>query len=317
MSYVIKRLLSLIPVLFVVSIVIFLIVHLTPGNPAATILGIEASKEDIDALNEKLGLNEPIFIQYIQWVSGVLTGDLGTSIFMNMPVTQAIAEHVGPTLALAFLAQIIAIVISIPIGIISAYKGGTITDTVLMSTSLLGMAIPSFLLALILMLLVGVELQWLPIAGYEPLSAGFWEHYQYLILPAISLGTIQAALISRMTRASMLEVLSLNYIKTARAKGIKEKKVLFKHAFRNAFIPVLTVIAQTFGSLVTGAVVIETIFNIPGLGQLIMNAISRRDFPVIQGVVIFVTILYVLINLVVDLLYSVIDPRIRMGKEKL
>lgn len=317
MSYVIKRLLSLIPVLFVVSIVIFLIVHLTSGNPAATILGIEASKEDIDALNEKLGLNEPIFIQYIQWVSGVLTGDLGTSIFMNMPVTQAIAEHVGPTLALAFLAQIIAIVISIPIGIISAYKGGTITDTVLMSTSLLGMAIPSFLLALILMLLVGVELQWLPIAGYEPLSAGFWEHYQYLILPAISLGTIQAALISRMTRASMLEVLSLNYIKTARAKGIKEKKVLFKHAFRNAFIPVLTVIAQTFGSLVTGAVVIETIFNIPGLGQLIMNAISRRDFPVIQGVVIFVTILYVLINLVVDLLYSVIDPRIRMGKEKL
>lgn len=317
MSYVIKRLLSLIPVLFVVSIVIFLIVHLTPGNPAATILGIEASKEDIDALNEKLGLNEPIFIQYIQWVSGVLTGDLGTSIFMNMPVTQAIAEHVGPTLALAFLAQIIAILISIPIGIISAYKGGTITDTILMSTSLLGMAIPSFLLALILMLLVGVELQWLPIAGYEPLSAGFWEHYQYLILPAISLGTIQAALISRMTRASMLEVLSLNYIKTARAKGIKEKKVLFKHAFRNAFIPVLTVIAQTFGSLVTGAVVIETIFNIPGLGQLIMNAISRRDFPVIQGVVIFVTILYVLINLVVDLLYSVIDPRIRMGKEKL
>lgn len=314
-AYIIKRLLSLIPVLLVVTITIFLIIHITPGDPAATILGLEATEEQMEALNEELGLNRPITEQYISWVGDLLKGDLGDSIFMHQPVTQAIAEHMGPTISLAILAQIIALVLAIPFGVIAAYKRGSIVDVSLMGMSLFGMAIPSFLLGLLLMLVVGVQLQWLPVAGYEPLENGIWAHFQYLILPGISLGAIQAALITRMTRASMLEVLNLNYVKTARSKGLKEFSVLLKHAFRNAFLPILTVIGQTFGTLITGAVVVESIFNIPGLGQLIMNSIERRDFAVIQGVVFVATLMYVSINLIIDLLYGVIDPRVRLDRK--
>jgi len=314
-AYISKRLLSLIPVLFVVTIAIFLIIHITPGDPAATILGIEASKEEIQELNEELGLNRPIHEQYISWVAGLMKGDLGDSLFMHQPVRTAIVEHIGPTLSLAIMAQLIALLLAIPFGIIAAYRRGSLADFSLMGVSLLGMAVPSFLLGLFLMLLIGVKLQWLPVAGYEPLSNGIWAHMQYLILPGISLGTIQAALITRMTRASMLEVLNLNYMKTARAKGLNEMRVLLKHAFRNAFLPILTVIGQTFGVLVTGAVVVESIFNIPGLGQLILNSIARRDFAVIQGVVLIVTIMYVAINLFIDLLYGFVDPRVRLDRK--
>lgn len=310
-----KRILSVIPVLFVVSLVIFFIVHLTPGDPAAAMLGIEASEEQIEALNEELGLNQPIYQQYFHWVSGVLQGDFGESYFMKESVTESIFSHLGPTISLALLAEIIALIIAIPIGIIAAYRRGSFTDQSLMVISLLGMAVPSFLLGLLLMLLFGVQLQWLPVAGYKPLSAGWWNHLQYLILPAIALGAIQAALVARMTRSSMLEVLNKSFIKTARSKGLKERKVVIKHALRNAFLPVLTVIGQSFGTLVTGAVVVETIFNLPGLGQLIINSIERRDFAVIQGVVLFVTLIYVFINLIVDLLYGVIDPRVRFDRK--
>nr|WP_285857621.1 ABC transporter permease [Paenibacillus lautus] len=315
MAYITKRLLSLIPVLAVVTIAIFLIIHITPGNPAAAILGMEASQEEIEQLNQDLGLDRPILEQYTSWVANVFKGDLGDSIFMNQPVSEAIAEHITPTLSLAILAQVIAILLAIPFGIIAAYKRGSIADYTLMGISLLGMALPSFLLGLFLMLFVGVKLQWLPVAGYEPLSSGLWEHMKYLILPGVSLGTIQAALITRMTRSSMLEVLNLNFIKTARSKGLHEMKVLFKHAFRSAFLPILTVIGQTFGTLVTGAVVVEAIFNIPGLGQLILNSISRRDFVVIQGVVLVVTLMYVTINLIIDLLYGAVDPRVRLDRK--
>ncbi|MFB4331283.1 ABC transporter permease [Paenibacillus sp. CR_12] len=315
LAYITKRLLSLIPVLAVVTIAIFLIIHITPGNPAAAILGMEASQEEIEQLNQDLGLDRPILEQYTSWVANVFKGDLGDSIFMNQPVSEAIAEHITPTLSLAILAQGIAILLAIPFGIIAAYKRGSIADYTLMGISLLGMALPSFLLGLFLMLFVGVKLQWLPVAGYEPLSSGLWEHMKYLILPGISLGTIQAALITRMTRSSMLEVLNLNFIKTARSKGLHEMKVLFKHAFRSAFLPILTVIGQTFGTLVTGAVVVEAIFNIPGLGQLILNSIARRDFAVIQGVVLVVTLMYVTINLIIDLLYGAVDPRVRLDRK--
>ncbi|MCV4233840.1 ABC transporter permease [Virgibacillus sp. LDC1] len=315
LAYITKRLLSLIPVLAVVTIAIFLIIHITPGDPAAAILGMEASQEEIQQLNQDLGLDRPMLEQYTSWVANVFKGDLGDSIFMNQPVSEAIAEHVTPTLSLAILAQVIAIILAIPFGIIAAYKRGSIADYTLMGISLLGMALPSFLLGLFLMLFVGVKLQWLPVAGYEPLSSGLWEHMKYLILPGISLGTIQAALITRMTRSSMLEVLNLNFIKTARSKGLHEMKVLFKHAFRSAFLPILTVIGQTFGTLVTGAVVVEAIFNIPGLGQLILNSIARRDFAVIQGVVLVVTLMYVTINLIIDLLYGAVDPRVRLERK--
>lgn len=315
LAYLAKRLLSLIPVLFVVTVVTFLLIHIMPGDPAATLLGLDATSEDVASFNAQMGFDRPIIEQYADWVANVFRGDLGDSMFMHQPVSQAIAEHLGPTFSLAVFAQIIALALAIPFGIVAAYKRDSGLDHVLRGVSLLGMAVPSFLLALFLMLFVGVKLQWLPVAGYEPLSAGIWTHYRYLILPAVSLGTIQAALVTRMTRSSMLDVLNLNYIKTARSKGVGETKVLLKHAFRNAFIPVLTVIGQTFGTLVTGAVIVETIFNIPGLGQLVINSIQRRDFAVIQGVVLSVTLLYVFINLIVDLLYGAVDPRVRLDRK--
>ncbi|GIN61217.1 ABC di/oligopeptide transporter inner membrane subunit [Robertmurraya siralis] len=315
LSYLFKRIYSLIPVLFVVSVAIFLIVHITPGDPAAIILGMEATEEQIASLNEEMGLNEPIVKQYLLWVGGVLQGDFGQSYFMKEPVLDSILSHLGPTISLAILAEIVALIIAIPIGIFAAYRRGSFTDHTLMVATLLGMAVPSFLLGLLLMLSFGVYLQWLPIAGYKPLTEGLWTHLRYLILPALSLGAIQAALVARMTRSSMLEVLNKNYVKTARSKGVKEHKVITKHALRNAFLPILTVIGQSFGTLVTGAVVVETIFNLPGLGQLIINSIERRDFAVIQGVVLFVTLIYVFINLIVDLLYGVIDPRVRLERK--
>ena len=314
-GYFIKRLASLVPVLFVVTLAIFLIIHVIPGDPAATMLGMEATEADIASLNEQLGFDRPLYEQYAGWIASVARGDLGQSIFMHQPVAEAIVEHIPPTLSLAVLAEAIALILAIPFGIIASYKRGSLADISLMGVSLLGMAIPSFMLGLFLMLLIGVKLQWLPVAGYEPLEAGLWNHLKYLILPAISLGTIQAALITRMTRASMLETLSFNFIKTARAKGLRESRVLLKHAFRNAFLPILTVIWQSFGSLMTGAVVVESIFNIPGLGQLILNSIVRRDFMVIQGVVLTVTLVYVGINLLIDLLYGAVDPRVRLDRK--
>lgn len=311
-SYIVKRIFSIIPVLFVVSILIFSIIHLTPGDPASIMLGDSATEEQVNELREQMGLNAPVYEQYFNWIGGVLQGDFGESYFMNQSVIEAIMDHIGPTLSLAIMAQLISLAIAIPLGIIAAMKRGTMMDQLVMVLSLMGMAIPSFLLALFLGLLIGVNLGWLPIAGYATLEAGLWEHVRYLIMPAISLGAIQAALIARMTRSSMLEVLNADYIKMARSKGTKEFFVINRHAFKNAFLPILTVIGGTFSALVTGAVVTETIFNIPGIGQLIVNSLARRDYTVIQGIVLFVTLAYVFINLIIDLLYGMIDPRVRL-----
>lgn len=315
LNYILKRILSLIPVLFVVSVVIFFIIHLTPGDPASVILGQDATEEQINDLREQLGLNKPVYEQYVSWISGVFKGDFGTSIFMKQSVLSAISEHLQPTLSLAILAQLISLFIALPLGIAAANRRGSIADQSIMGVSLMGMSIPSFLLGLFLILFFGVKLGWLPVAGYQPLSSGFWNHIKYLIMPAISLGAIQAALIARMTRTSMLEVLNTNYIKTARAKGVKSYNIVYRHALRNAFLPILTVIGQTFGTLVAGAVVTETIFNIPGIGQLIINSVERRDYAVIQGVVLFVTFAYVFLNLIIDLLYGFIDPRVRLDRK--
>lgn len=315
LSYILKRILSLIPVLFVVSLVIFMLIHITPGDPATVILGQEATEESLAELRAELGFDRPVYEQYIHWISSVLQGDFGTSYFMKEPVLQSIQEHLKPTISLAILAQIISLLIAIPLGIAAANRRGSLMDQSIMGGSLLGMSIPSFLLGLFLILFFGVKLGWLPVAGYQPLSAGLWTHLKYLIMPAISLGAIQAALIARMTRTSMLDVLNTNFIKTARAKGVKNRHIVYRHALRNAFLPILTVIGQTFGSLVAGAVVTETIFNIPGIGQMIINSVERRDYAVIQGVVLFVTLAYVFINLLIDLLYVVIDPRVRLDRK--
>jgi peptide/nickel transport system permease protein len=309
-----KRILSLLPVLLVISIFIFLLAYITPGDPAAILLGMDATPADAAALNRRLGLDKPLAERYFIWMGNLLKGDLGTSYFMQQPVSRAIAEHLGPTLTLSLIAQLIAILTAIPTGLIAAEKRGSWLDGLLRGLSLFGVAMPGFLLGLFLMLIFAVTLRWLPVAGYAPLSRGFREYLKYFILPGISLGLVQSALIMRMTRSSTLDVLHRNYITTARSKGLGEGRVLLVHAFRTAALPVLTVIGQSFGSLITGAVVTESLFAIPGLGQLIINAIRRRDFLVIQGVALCVTLLYTGINLVTDLLYGVLDPRVRLER---
>lgn len=301
--------------MLVVAIVVFFLIHLTPGDPAAMILGPDALPEDIAALRVELGLDLPLYQQFFSWFDGLLKGDLGNSLFLDMPVLTAFMSHLGPTLSLAILAQLISIGIAIPFGIIAATKRGKALDRFFMVFALLGISIPSFLLGLLLILLFAVKLHWLPAAGYQPLDTGLWNHLKFLLLPAITLGAIQAALIARMTRSSMLDILGMNYIKTAHAKGVKERVIIYKHALRNAFIPILTVIGQSFGTLVAGAVVTEVVFNIPGIGQLIVNAIQRRDYVLIQGTVLLIAATYVLINLLVDLLYGIVDPRIKLNRE--
>ncbi|WP_462412700.1 ABC transporter permease [Neobacillus sp. Marseille-QA0830] len=309
-TYILKRIFSLVPVLFVVSIVAFLLIYLTPGDPVSVMLGQEATAEQIEALREQMGFNDPLYIQYFHWLLNVLQGNLGDSYFMHMPVTTAIVEHLGPTLSIAVLAELIAIIIALPVGILAAKHRGSLLDQMVMGFTLTGMAIPSFLFGLLLMLVLGVNLGWLPVAGYQPLNSGFWNYLQYLLMPGLALGIIQSALIARMTRSSMLEVLNADFIKTARSKGVKERAIIYIHALRNALLPILTVIGQSFGLLLAGAVVIETIFNIPGIGQLVLNSIQSRDYAVIQGVILLVAFFYVLINLVIDLLYMLIDPRV-------
>jgi len=313
-TYLLKRLITLIPTLFVVSIVVYLIIYLTPGDPAEVMLGDSATDEQVEALRDEMGLNDSFVERYFSWMGGVLTGDLGTSYFMKEEVTFSIISHLGPTLSLAVLAEIFAIIIGIPIGIFAARRRGTFVDQSFMGLSYIGVAIPSFLLALFLILLFSIKLQWFPVAGYKELSDGLWEHLRYLILPALALGCMHVALTARMTRSSMLDVLNLNFIKTARAKGVKEGLVIYRHTLRNALLPIVTIIGQNFGILIAGAAVVETVFNIPGIGQLVVNSIERRDFPVIQGIILFVTFVYVVINLIVDLLYGVIDPRVKLDK---
>ena len=315
LKYIGKRILSLIPVMFVVSVVVFLVTYLIPGGPATALLGLEASSDQIAALNAELGFDRPFLVQYADWFMDVLHGDWGRSYFLQQSVLEAIAEYFGPTISLAILAQIIALILSVPLGIIAAYKRGTAVDVTAVTASLLGTAIPGFLLSMFLMLFFGVYHHWFPVSGYVVLDQGLLEHLRYLFVPALSLGIVQAAYITRMTRSSLLEVLYKNFIRTARAKGLKEKKVILTYALKNAAPAILTAVGQSFGSLVTGTIVTETLFNIPGIGMLTMGAINRRDIFLIQGVVLFVTLVYVLVNLVVDILYGFVDPRLQPGRK--
>ncbi|MCI9269884.1 MAG: ABC transporter permease [Dorea sp.] len=315
LSYIGKRMLSLIPVLFVVSCVVFLVVYLIPGGPATALLGMEATPAQIEELNTELGFNRPFLVQYADWFSGVLRGDWGESYFLHQSVLEAIKEYFTPTLSLAILAQLIALALSVPLGILAAYRRGSGLDLAAVSVSLLGAALPGFLLSMFLMLFFGVYHQWFPVAGYASLAEGLGEHLRFLFVPALSLGIVQAAYITRMTRASLLETLYKNYIRTARAKGLKEKKVVLRYAFKNAAPAILTAVGQSFGSLITGTIVTETLFNIPGIGMLTIGSINRRDVFVIQGVVLFVTLLYVLVNLLVDILYGFVDPRLQPGRK--
>ncbi len=313
--YTLQRLLAIVPTLFVVSIVAFLIVYLIPGGPASAMLGMEADPADVAALNSSLGFDRSFLEQYFTWIGGVFVGNWGDSYFLNMSVLDAINQYFWPTLSIAIFALIIALLLSLPIGILAAYKQGTVVDKLTVSISLIGVAIPSFLLSIALMILLAVNVRLLPAAGYASISQGLAEHLRYIFLPSLSLGIVQAAYLVRVIRSEMLGVLNDQMIRTARAKGLSEFKVVTRYALKNAMPVILTAIGQTFGTLVTGTIVTETIFNIPGIGMLIMSSISKRDVFVIQGVVLFMTLLYVLVNLVVDLLYGVVDPRIQPDKK--
>lgn len=311
-KYFVKRILSSLLVIIIVSLIVFFVVHITPGNPAAVILGPEASQEQIDALEKRLGLDKPIPEQYTNWVWNALHGDLGDSYYRNSTVTESVSNHFKPTVEIAIWAQLIAIVISLPAGIFAAKNKGTLKDGAVVGTVLVGMSIPGFLLGIFMMLIFAVKLGWFPVAGYVPWTEGIWNHLKYMVIPSVTLGIMQSALITRITRSSMAEVLSADYIKTAKAKGVSNSKILYKHALKNAINVILTTVGNSFGSLVAGAAVIETVFNIPGLGQLAMNSVTTRDYPVLHGVVIVICVMLVIINLIVDLLYGVFDPRIRL-----
>lgn len=313
LNYTLKRLLALIPVLAVVSVVIFALIHLTPGNPARAILGPEASAADVEALSERLGLNRPVALQYVEWLGRAVTGNFGDSLFLRKSVTQAVADNAVPTAQLAIAALVVAVAIAVPLGTLAARWRGSPLDALAMGVSLVGMAVPSFVLGLILILVFAVGLRVLPVAGYESVFDDPVRGLRYLLLPAISLGAVLAAFLLRTTRAAVLDVLASDYIQAARSRGVTESRLLFRHTLRNAGLPIVTAVGLTFGALITGAVVTETIFNIPGIGSLLVNAIKRRDYPVLQGVVMFATLAYLVVNLAVDLVYGLVDPRIRLS----
>ena len=310
-TYVARRLLALLPVALVVATVAFILIHLAPGDPASVIAGPDATADDVRRIERQLGLDAPLPVQLVRWYGRLARGDLGQSIFLRKPVTDAILDRVEPTLLLTLFAIAVSVAIGVPAGVISARHHNTGTDQALMVVALLGVSIPNFLLGLLFILVFSVWLGWFPVAGYSPLEYGWALTLRSLVLPAFALGLVQSALIARVTRSSMLDVLREQFITAGRAKGLAERAVVYKHALKNAMIPTITIIGISFAILISGAVVVETVFNIPGLGRLIISAVLRRDYPVIQGVVLCIAGVYMLINLVVDLSYIVFDPRVR------
>ena len=309
--YVIRRLLSTVVVMAVVAFVVFSLLYLTPGDPAAVIAGDIATDEDIRRIRASLGLDEPFLLRFGHWVWGLLHGDLGTSIFTNLPVAHLIGQRVGPTLSLTLCTLVVAIVVAVPLGVVAAARAGRWIDRAVMAFSVLGFSVPVFVIAYGLILTLSVQFDLLPVQGYRNLSDGVWEWLRHLILPSIALGTVYVALIARMTRASMLDVLAQDYIRTAEAKGLAPDQVLIGHALKNAAIPVVTTIGVGVALLISGAIVTETVFALPGIGRLTVDAILRRDYPVIQGVILVFSAVYVLVNFAVDLSYVLFDPRVR------
>lgn len=312
-AYVLRRLVMLIPVILVVGIVVFALIHLTPGDPAAVILGDSADPETVENLREELGLNDPLPIQFINWYGGVLRLDFGESIFIGDPVTHAMLDRVQPTMLLTLYALFFQVLIGVPAGVISAVRHNSIVDRIVTVIAISGAAIPTFFLGILLILLFAVRLNWLPSGGYTPLMEDPVQHFKSMFMPAFALGFSSAGLLARLVRSSMLDVLREDYVRTAFAKGLNVRAVVVRHALRNALIPALTVIGTSVGALLGGAVVTETVFTIPGMGRLVVQSISRRDYPVIQGAVMAIAMTYVLVNLLVDVLYLYIDPRVRLG----
>ncbi|MGQ9366212.1 ABC transporter permease [Azospirillum sp. ST 5-10] len=309
--YVVRRLGGMLAVMLIVAAVVFVIARVVPGDPAAVMLGNAATPEDIAALRSRLGLDEPLAVQFVLYLKQIVTLDLGQSIFLDRPVAQALAERAELTSFLTVMAVGIAVLIGVPIGIVSAVMRGRAVDQVAVGLAMLAASVPSFWIGLTLMKYLAVDVPWFPVSGYGPPDASLAERLRHLVLPAVALGIPNSALILRFTRTSMLEVLGDDYVRTARAKGLPPGTVVLKHALRNAMIPILTVIGLTTAVMIAGAIVTETVFGLPGVGNLVVSAVLRRDYPVIQGALLVVSGIYVLINLAVDLLYAAVDPRIR------
>jgi peptide/nickel transport system permease protein len=309
--YILHRTFGMLLVMLLVVTIVFVIVRVTPGDPAAVMLGPEATAADIAALRGQMGLDQPLLLQYGQYMLDILRGDLGRSIFLDQPVLSALADRAEPTFFLTVFSLVIAVVIALPIGILSAYWRGSLFDQAATTVAMLAASIPSFWLGLLMIQFFAVKLGWFPTSGYGGPGTGLSERLHHLVLPAFALGTVSSALIIRFTRASMLDVLGDDYVRTARSKGMGERRVVLRHALKNALIPILTIIGLTAAVLISGAVVTETVFSLPGIGNLVVNAVLRRDYPVIQGALLIVAGLYVLINFGIDMLYILVDPRVR------
>lgn len=311
LSHIARRLLAALPVMTFVALFVFGLLYLAPGDPAAIMAGDQATAADIARIRVALKLDDPFPIRFGNWVWSLLRGDLGLSLFTNQPVAAMIAQRLEPTYLLMLMTLVISVTLALPIGVVAAWKHNTASDRMVMVFAVLSFSLPSFVVGYLLAFVFGLQLRWLPVQGYVPMSNGLWPAVRSLLLPAIALGSVYIGLLARITRATMLEVLAQDYVRTARAKGVEDRKVLFKHALKNCSVPIITTIGSGVALLIGGAIVTETVFAIPGLGRLTVDAILRRDYPVIQGVILLFSFMYVLVNLLVDMLYTVFDPRIR------
>jgi len=310
-TYIIRRILATIPVMVFVTLFVFSLLYLAPGDPAAILAGDQATQEDIANIRTQLGLDRSFPVRFIEWVTAIAQGDLGISIFTQLPVTTMILQRVEPTVSLMVVTLVMAIIFAVPMGIVAAWKRGSLADRSIMLIAVLGFSVPVFVIGYALAWLLALQLNLLPVQGYSPLSEGFWPWLRNLILPAATLSGVYIALIARITRATMLEILQQDYIRTAKAKGASNRAILFVHALRNASVPIVTVIGLGIALIISGAVVIESVFALPGLGRLTVDSILRRDYPVIQALMLLFSFIYVSVNLLIDLSYTFLDPRIR------
>jgi peptide/nickel transport system permease protein len=311
LGYLIRRILAAIPVMGVVALFVFLLLRLTPGDPAAILAGDNASPEQLERIRTSLGLSEPLATQFFTWVGKLLQGDFGVSLISQVPVTRMLASRIEPTIALALSTIAVSILVAVPLGVLAAWKHGTLIDRFVMALSVIGFSVPVFVIGYVMVKVFAIDLRWLPVQGYRSIFAGFGPFVERLVLPTLTLSFIYVALIARMTRAAMLDVLGEDYIRTARAKGIAERGVLLRHGLRNAAVPVITVIGTGFTLLISGVVVTESVFNLPGVGRLTVDAVLARDYPVIQAMILLTSGIYVAVNLAIDLAYTMLDPRIR------
>ncbi|KAA8996907.1 ABC transporter permease [Affinibrenneria salicis] len=310
-GFILRRLAATLPVLGIVAIIVFMLLRLTSGDPALILAGDSATPEQLDSIRATMGLDKPVLQQFVIWAGGLLRGDLGVSLISGLPVSSMIADRFGPSLALCLSTIIVAVAVAIPLGIAAAWRQGKPLDRIIMAGSVVGFSVPVFIFGYTLILLFARWLGWLPVQGYRPLSEGLWPFAERLILPTLALSTAYIALIARIVRTSVIEVMGEDFIRTARAKGLKESGVLFNHALRNAAVPIVTIIGVSIAMLIGGVVVTESVFNIPGLGRLVLESVQARDYPIIQALILIFSALYIVINLIIDLLYALIDPRIR------